>query len=111
MTVAELAAAGRPAVLVPYPHHRDDHQEWNAGVLVDAGAAWLVRERETGEDFVRRHVLPRFADGDELDRRGRLAKKLAPHDATWRVVDEIERLLDLEVEAGVAAPAALLSQG
>ncbi len=110
MTVAELAAAGRPALLIPYPHHRDHHQEWNARALADAGAAWLVRESETGGEFVRTHVLPKLADRDELERRGRAAFELGRRDATRRVVDEVERLLDLEIGVGVgigeAAPAA-----
>ncbi len=44
MTVAELAAAGCAAVLVPYPHAVDDHQTVNARYLVDAGAAHLVAD-------------------------------------------------------------------
>ena len=45
-TVAELAAVGLPSVLVPYPHAPDDHQAVNAGVLVNAGAAVMVRDHE-----------------------------------------------------------------
>ncbi|MFO1189129.1 MAG: undecaprenyldiphospho-muramoylpentapeptide beta-N-acetylglucosaminyltransferase [Alphaproteobacteria bacterium] len=41
-TVAELVAAGRPALLVPYPHAADDHQTDNANALDEAGAAWLM---------------------------------------------------------------------
>ncbi|WP_192499033.1 undecaprenyldiphospho-muramoylpentapeptide beta-N-acetylglucosaminyltransferase [Skermanella pratensis] len=41
-TVAELAAAGRPAVLVPYPFAMDDHQTANAQAVADAGGAWLM---------------------------------------------------------------------
>ncbi len=43
-TVAELAAAGRPAVLVPYPTATDDHQTANAHALEEAGGAWLMPE-------------------------------------------------------------------
>ena len=43
LTIAELAAAGVGAVLVPYPHAVDDHQTHNARFLVDAGAAQLLR--------------------------------------------------------------------
>src|SRR5262249_34186609 len=39
-TVAELAAAGRPAILVPYPHAADDHQTANAAAFAGAGAGW-----------------------------------------------------------------------
>ena len=41
-TVAEVAAAGRPAILVPYPFAADDHQTANARVLVDAGGGWMI---------------------------------------------------------------------
>ncbi len=46
LTVAELAAAGVGAVLVPYPHAVDDHQTRNAAYLADAGAALVVQQRE-----------------------------------------------------------------
>jgi len=41
-TVAELAASGRPAVMVPYPSATDDHQTANAQALVEAGGGWLM---------------------------------------------------------------------
>jgi UDP-N-acetylglucosamine--N-acetylmuramyl-(pentapeptide) pyrophosphoryl-undecaprenol N-acetylglucosamine transferase len=44
-TLAELAALGRPAVLIPLPTATDDHQRKNAQVLADGGAARLVDER------------------------------------------------------------------
>jgi UDP-N-acetylglucosamine--N-acetylmuramyl-(pentapeptide) pyrophosphoryl-undecaprenol N-acetylglucosamine transferase len=53
MTVSELAAAGLPAVLVPYPHALDDHQTKNAHYLVDVGAAVLMPQSElTPESLV-----------------------------------------------------------
>lgn len=64
-TVAELAVAGRPAVLVPLPHAIDDHQTANARALVQAGAAWSIPQ----PDFT--HValatmLERLADNPGL---------------------------------------------
>jgi UDP-N-acetylglucosamine--N-acetylmuramyl-(pentapeptide) pyrophosphoryl-undecaprenol N-acetylglucosamine transferase len=54
LTIAELAAAGVGAVLVPYPHAVDDHQTHNARYLVDAGAARLVADAElTGGNLAR----------------------------------------------------------
>lgn len=41
-TIAELTAAGRPAILVPYPHATDDHQTKNAEALCDSGGAWMI---------------------------------------------------------------------
>ena len=45
-TLGELAATGRPAILVPYPHAADDHQRANAAMVADAGAAVVVDDRE-----------------------------------------------------------------
>jgi UDP-N-acetylglucosamine--N-acetylmuramyl-(pentapeptide) pyrophosphoryl-undecaprenol N-acetylglucosamine transferase len=45
-TVAELAACGRPALLVPYPHATDDHQTANAKALAASGGAWVVPQPE-----------------------------------------------------------------
>src|SRR5204863_2692829 len=50
MTLAEIAACGTPAILVPYPHAAHDHQVVNAANLVDRGAAAMILDRElTGE--------------------------------------------------------------
>jgi UDP-N-acetylglucosamine--N-acetylmuramyl-(pentapeptide) pyrophosphoryl-undecaprenol N-acetylglucosamine transferase len=49
-TISELAAIGLPAILVPYPHAVDDHQSANAQVLVQAGAAELVQQRDFTAD-------------------------------------------------------------
>jgi UDP-N-acetylglucosamine--N-acetylmuramyl-(pentapeptide) pyrophosphoryl-undecaprenol N-acetylglucosamine transferase len=45
-TLAELAAGGRPAILVPYPHAADDHQRANADAVRAAGAATVIDDRE-----------------------------------------------------------------
>lgn len=41
-TVAEVSVAGRPAILVPYPHAMDNHQYFNANAFEDAGAGWVM---------------------------------------------------------------------
>src|SRR5260370_37279159 len=48
-TVAELAAAGKPALLIPFAAAADDHQRSNAEVMVEAGAAVMLEERQLGQ--------------------------------------------------------------
>lgn len=43
-TVAEVTTAGRPAIFVPYPHHKDQQQKMNADCVADAGGAWVMSE-------------------------------------------------------------------
>ena len=61
-TVAEVAVAGLPAVFVPYPGAVDDHQAVNAGPLVDAGAAVLVRDADATAERLAAELEPLLDD-------------------------------------------------
>ena len=90
MTVAELACAGVPAVLVPFPFAVDDHQTGNAAFLADAGAGWLMQQADlTPEKLAARiGALDRAA----LAAMSGKARALAKPDATARVADVCETL-------------------
>ena len=90
MTVAELACAGVPAVLVPFPHAVDDHQTGNARFLSEAGAGWLMPQRElTAETLA---ALIGGLDRGTLAAMSAKAAALAKPDATRRVADICEAL-------------------
>ncbi len=91
-TVAELAAIGAPAVLVPYPHHRDRHQLQNARFLVDAGAAQLLKEEKMGPEEVHGLIEGLLFDDARLDAMEEAALQVARPDAADRVLDAILRL-------------------
>lgn len=86
LTLAELAAAGVPSILVPYPHAVDDHQTRNAESMVAAGAARLVAE---GDDFVKRLgvVLEEIGDRAHLLAMAEAARTQAKPDAVRRIAD------------------------
>lgn len=65
-SLAELAAAGKPAVLVPFPQATDNHQEHNARALVDAGAAVLLREAEWSAGTLTATLAELLADPTRL---------------------------------------------
>jgi len=93
MTLAELAAAGRPAILVPYPHAADDHQRLNALAVEEAGAAVVVKDADlTGERIVDL-VIALAADPERRRLMAVEAKRLARLDAAARIADVADLLL------------------
>jgi len=88
-SVFELAAAGRPAILVPYPHATARHQDANAAWMSDAGAALVIDDSELDPDTLLRTVADLFSDSSRLERMSAASKALARPDAAERVADEI----------------------
>jgi UDP-N-acetylglucosamine--N-acetylmuramyl-(pentapeptide) pyrophosphoryl-undecaprenol N-acetylglucosamine transferase len=84
-TVAELAAAGLPSILVPYPHAVDDHQTGNAHWLVDAGAAVLLPQHNFNQDSLRRVLEEFMAENKRLPAMAQRARALAVPDAAERI--------------------------
>ncbi len=90
-TVAELAAAGVPAVLVPLPGAPGDHQTANARRLVEAGGAVIVSDAELDGTRLAAEVDALLDDPDRLSAMAGAATALARPDAARAVVDLIER--------------------
>ena len=89
-TVWELAAAGTPAVLVPYPHATGDHQTLNARHFERGGAAILVSD--TAVDNVPAHVEKLLADPARLGTMREAMLRLARPDAADVIAEELIRL-------------------
>jgi UDP-N-acetylglucosamine--N-acetylmuramyl-(pentapeptide) pyrophosphoryl-undecaprenol N-acetylglucosamine transferase len=91
-TLAELAASGRPAVLVPYAAATDDHQRRNARVLVAAGAAAMVEEAELSGDRLATLVAELLEDNGRRQAMARAMHRQARPEAAGLIV---ARLLEL----------------
>ncbi len=89
-SVAELAAVGVPAVLVPLPSAPGDHQTANAAALVQAGAAVLVPDDELTVERLAAELEPLVADSDRLQTMGKAALGVARPDAADRVAALVE---------------------
>ena len=90
MTVAELACAGVPAVLVPFPFAVDDHQTGNAEFLSEAGAAWLMQQKDLSAEKLA--ALIGGLDRATLAAMSARARALAKPDATAHVAQICEGL-------------------
>jgi UDP-N-acetylglucosamine--N-acetylmuramyl-(pentapeptide) pyrophosphoryl-undecaprenol N-acetylglucosamine transferase len=91
-TVAELTAAGRPAILVPYPYATDDHQTANAQSLEMSYAARLMPEATTTPSDLAA-TLQRLLEGNELTAMARAAQRHGRPDAAARLADLVTSLI------------------
>jgi UDP-N-acetylglucosamine--N-acetylmuramyl-(pentapeptide) pyrophosphoryl-undecaprenol N-acetylglucosamine transferase len=84
-TVAEEMAAGKPALLVPFPGAADDHQRKNAEVMAGAGAATMLIEVEMTPERLLESLAAMLRDGAGLRAMGERARALAHPDAAGRI--------------------------
>jgi UDP-N-acetylglucosamine--N-acetylmuramyl-(pentapeptide) pyrophosphoryl-undecaprenol N-acetylglucosamine transferase len=100
-TLAELAASGTPAVLVPLPTAADDHQRRNAEVFEKAGAAVVIAQKDLPA------ALPRVLEAIVSDvaarrRMSEAARSLARPDAAARIADRVEQLAGRSTSNGAS---------
>lgn len=88
--VAELAAAGKPAILSPFPFAADQHQLHNAEAFVRAGAALLIEDRELTGARLFEAVTRLAGDRGALERMGLAARSLAHPGAARRAAEILE---------------------
>ena len=107
-TVAELAIAGRPAILVPLPGAIDDHQSANARALADAGGAWIMpqptftaaRLADSLTRLLADNTTPGAAAGDSpLVRAAAGARTVAQPGAAAALADLVQQLARQEIKA------------
>jgi UDP-N-acetylglucosamine--N-acetylmuramyl-(pentapeptide) pyrophosphoryl-undecaprenol N-acetylglucosamine transferase len=90
--VAELAAAGKPSILSPFPFAADQHQLRNAEAFARAGAARLVEDREMAGDKLFRTIAELSANPGVLERMGNAARALAHPGAARRAAEVLEEV-------------------
>jgi len=88
-SIFEVAAHGRPALLVPYPHATADHQTANARWMAEGGAAIVIPDADLTPQRLRAEVDGLLADPDRLRAMGRAAAALARPDAAQRIAAEL----------------------
>ena len=91
-TVAEIAAAGRPSILIPLPHAADDHQRKNAQALVEKQAALSLEQRATTGQQLASLLVELAQDRHRLDRMAQASRRLAHHDSRRRIIEFMEEL-------------------
>jgi UDP-N-acetylglucosamine--N-acetylmuramyl-(pentapeptide) pyrophosphoryl-undecaprenol N-acetylglucosamine transferase len=93
-TLAEITAAGKPAVLIPLPTATDDHQRKNAEALAKVGAAEILLQNEATGPVLAGGIVALAADRERREQMARAAASLARPDAARVIVDRALELVD-----------------
>jgi len=88
-SIFEVVAAGRPAILVPFPYATADHQTANAEWMRQGGAASVIADSDLEAQRLRDEVVAVLADDARLETMAAAARKLAKPDAARRIADEV----------------------
>ena len=91
-SVSELAAAGKPSILVPFPFATDDHQTRNAEAMERGGAARLIRDAELTGDRLFSAICELSGPSAGLERMAEAARKLAKPGAARRAAEILEEV-------------------
>jgi len=90
ITAAEVAAAGRAAIFIPFGHATDSHQLRNAQEMSGAGAGRLIPEQELTADRLTREIFSLLDQPREIENLAMSARRQAHPDAAREIVDLIE---------------------
>jgi UDP-N-acetylglucosamine--N-acetylmuramyl-(pentapeptide) pyrophosphoryl-undecaprenol N-acetylglucosamine transferase len=90
LTVSELAAAGVPSILIPYPHAADDHQYANALFLMNADAAFVVKESQISAEKLHGYLQNLLSSPQRLRQMALQAKTCAQPNAVADIVAHCE---------------------
>ena len=98
-TVAEIAAAGKPAVFVPFPRAADDHQRINAEALARHGAAVVVEESKLEGVWLAETIAALLQDSQRLQQMSHAARELAHPNAAHDIATMAARVAGIEESA------------
>jgi len=93
MTTAEICAAGKPAIFIPFPFAALDHQTRNAMALVQSGAALMVRDQDLESEKLVESILDLAGDATLRVRLAASARRIGRPGALSDIVDRVEAYL------------------
>lgn len=92
--LAELTARGIPAILIPFPFATENHQEFNAKVLVDGGAAKMILNKDLNSEILSAQIDELLSDPEKLKKMSAASLKLGKPQAANEIADMILNLVN-----------------
>ncbi|ABK43274.1 UDP-N-acetylglucosamine--N-acetylmuramyl-(pentapeptide) pyrophosphoryl-undecaprenol N-acetylglucosamine transferase [Magnetococcus marinus MC-1] len=95
-SVAELAATGRPSIMVPYPYAADDHQAANAQALVSIQGGWMRRQEQFHSAWLEAFITSLCMQPAQLQRAGEIARSYARPNADMQIVTLLASMVKMK---------------
>lgn len=93
MTINEIAITGKPAIFVPFPFATENHQEYNAKMLVNIDAAKMILDKDLNADTLSKTLNEMLKDKSKLTKMGQNANKVAINNVEEKIYGEIKKLI------------------
>ena len=93
MTITEVAIVGKPAIFIPFPFATENHQEYNAKVLANAGAAKIILDKDLNAGILNSEILGIIEDPNIKEEMGKKALNVALKDVEDNIYNEIMNLI------------------
>lgn len=93
MTITEVSNLGKPAIFIPLPNVSQNHQEYNAKVLADIGAARIIKNQELNGEVLNKTILQMLKDKENLVQMGKIAQSIACENVEDKIYKEILNLV------------------
>ncbi|TFB14005.1 hypothetical protein E3V33_00425 [Candidatus Marinimicrobia bacterium MT.SAG.4] len=95
LTIAELAAVGLPSILIPLPHAAEKHQDYNAKLMADAGAALVINQEELSSGKLEKVLFELLFDDWKLKEMSKAGKAVAHEDSALKIINSLFKMIDL----------------
>lgn len=93
MTITEISNIGKPAIFIPLPNVSHNHQEYNAKVLADIGAAEIIQNQDLTDNLLNNTINRLINNKEKLQRMGETANKISINNVEDRIYQEIYNVL------------------
>jgi UDP-N-acetylglucosamine--N-acetylmuramyl-(pentapeptide) pyrophosphoryl-undecaprenol N-acetylglucosamine transferase len=93
MTITEIACTGKPAIFIPFPYATENHQEFNARVLVNVDAAEMILDKDLNSEILSNTISKIAKDKNKLKAMSENAIKMYIPDVEEKIYNEIKELV------------------
>ncbi len=93
MTITEVSKCEKPAIFIPFPYATENHQEYNARVLKNVGAAEIILDKDLNKDTLTKTLNAMLQDKEKLIQMGKNAGKVSIQNVEEKIYEEIKKIV------------------